>query len=801
MLQIVSAKTGWSHPEGFPQGYGVPTIADLFKRTGDILNELGRANHTNIYFTVAHHSGIGGQRPSRTNATFEQQTVLPFDIDYVDQARLNEYLLPVSELLKCEKENLVLVSSGYGLQVYAHLKNPIRSAKYMKETKLAYNELCHRLQEALDLKKLPGKVDPVIWDPARIMRMPGTLNEKPGRTPAEARLLQYSDAALDIDIELLSDLSRIREQNILPEQLRRRYPKPDLSEMVKECHFVRWAIEKTEEVHEPQAFDLFSLLHAQSPTSKVELKGKEWSARELAEDIFARATASASLARTDFDVKWESSARYGARKCSTVAANWSEGCVTCPHNGLIPTPLALKSIEHIESKELGYWVVNEKGGYSHPHYPDLCKVYREESSYATTSEGRLFNFDGKKYEESSELSLKAWLDRTVNPSDPLRDRHCSEFVRMALRKGSLSRPQEDHLFIRSLHGKLNCQNGMLNMLTGELLPHTPDCGFQYVLPYDYLPDESSPFFLEWLNTIMLGRRELVEAVLDMMAYVLWPAYNDHVFAFFIGIGMNGKSTLLKIIQRMIGKENYSAVSIQQLGSNRFAPSQLEGKLANISSESSGYEMTLEEMNVIKNLSAGEEMMAERKGLQGFLLHNTAKLIFSANKAPRFKEDGLAIQRRMLAIPFDYVIEKSDTRVEERLFAEIPKIVSLLVRRIQENVKLNDGFFRVSRGGVVAQKTQERLLMGDDSVIEWSKEEIDAKEEYSEDACIPVTESFARYTQWCRSNNFMPQNRMHFSRRMYRFVLPPNIDAAKNMIRVGEKTQRVFKRTKWKEREL
>jgi P4 family phage/plasmid primase-like protien len=236
----------------------------------------------------------------------------------------------------------------------------------------------------------------------------------------------------------------------------------------------------------------------------------------------------------------------------------------------------------------------------------------------------------------------------------------------------------------------------------------------------------------------------------MMAYCLWPEYSDHVFAVMVGEGANGKSTIMRIIQEIVGRSNYSAVSLQQLASNKFMSAQLEGKLVNIAGEASGKELSYEQLNIIKALSAGDEITIERKNQQPYQAVNTAKLFFSANKVPQFAEKDRAITRRLLVLPFDMQIRNPDSNIEKRLIAEVPAILAMLVRHIQVKVA-KEGKFIVQRGSRDIMAAQKKVLMEGNTVQSWLNENIVttnnmADFEYSQNL-------YAHYTQWCESNGY------------------------------------------------
>lgn len=805
MIQIVllrvDPKTGKKyhrHPHGCPNGYSVSTIESLFKNLGGILDQLRAKdpdNLKNVYYTVGVHSGVGGPSPVRDKISYAYQEIMAFDIDYVDTARYHEYLPTVAKVLNVAPDSLTFVRTGNGLHFIANLKTPIRSNKYLEETKPHYNEIVYKINAALKEKGLPGTADPAIWDAPRILRLPNSINEKNG-VEKECILEHHSSVKLDLDITKMSGLDAIALANITPGQLKKNYPRPDYAHVMSNCEFMKWVAESPEQVHEPQFMRLLGLLAAMNPGDKFEFKGKELTPKEFAEEVFNHATASESLKGSDFDAKWEHGIRYGAPKCKTVGQEWIGGCERCPHFAKINTPLALKSDQHISSEENGYWVMG-KNGPLHPHYLDLSRVYKRDRSYVACEPERLFTFDNTHYKPTGQLLVKAWVEKTVGYEEHLRDLHCSEFVKKVLRSGAISEAQERDMFERTIRGKLNCQNGVVDVTTGELFPHSPSLGFKYVLPYDFAPGGVSELFLDWLAEIMENRTELMDAMLDLMAYCLWPSYDDHVFGYLVGEGSNGKSTVLRIMQELLGRNNYSAISLAQLGGNRFAPANLEGKLANISEESSGSDLSFEELNVIKDLSAGGEIQVERKGQQAFMMRNQAKLIFSANKTPKFHESGKAIRRRLLVIPFDHQIKNPDENVAKQLLAEAPRICSMLVTRIQENIRQHNGKFIVSRGGETAHQAQERVLLSGSSVHEWGKACLESSAHLPEEKYITCLEAYQRYTNWCQENNFKAVNSVTFGYSMTHGVLTGAITGSL-VKKISGKSTRVYPRTQWKE---
>ena len=210
--------------------------------------------------------------------------------------------------------------------------------------------------------------------------------------------------------------------------------------------------------------------------------------------------------------------------------------------------------------------------------------------------------------------------------------------------------------------------------------------------------------------------------------------------------------------------------------------------------------TLDETNVLKALTSGAEIEVEKKGEQGFKLKNRAKMIFSANKTPRFHETGKAIRERLLVIPFDYAIESSDSNVGKRLIAEVPKICSFLVRRIRDNMAENGGRFVVSKGGVAAKEAQDKVLLAGNSVAEWAHAHLESGPHLSDDDYVLCSAVYTSYSDWCHRNNYRTYSLHSFGHYIGQGVLH---SVAKSKLRrmnfsTESKVGRVYPHTRWKE---
>lgn len=198
-------------------------------------------------------------------------------------------------------------------------------------------------------------------------------------------------------------------------------------------------------------------------------------------------------------------------------------------------------------------------------------------------------------------------------------------------------------------GILNVANGLLNLNTGELLPHTADRYSTIQIPVKYDPKADCPAIKRFL--IQIVEQDVVPILEELFGYTLMANCKYEKAFMFVGNGANGKSTLLKLLEAFIGCENVSNVSLQAIDEHRFAKIKLKGKLLNIDDDLPA--KTLRESGEFKKVVSGSPIEAEYKGKDMEKFTPTAKLVFSANTLPRNNDNSPGFWRRWIVVQFPH----------------------------------------------------------------------------------------------------------------------------------------------------
>lgn len=308
------------------------------------------------------------------------------------------------------------------------------------------------------------------------------------------------------------------------------------------------------------------------------------------------------------------------------------------------------------------------------------------------------------------------------------------------------------------------QNGILNLKTKELSPFSPDKVYFAKLPPTYDTTKDCPLSKEFCRQIF-AEEETVNIIQELFGYILVRNYFIPKAFLFTGVGRNGKSTLLNLLERFVGRDNTSNVGLQALEKDPYAEAGLHLKYANISSDLPAEGM--KDTGKFKALSAGDTMSANRKFMTHLKFHNYAKLLFAANTIPssRDQSDGFFSRWIILDCPNKfYTKEEIDSMTEEE-----KKGVRVADRTLIDKLSSEDelsgllnwgleGLSRLIANGsftysVTTTKLKSLYLLKSNSLAAFFDMYCDTSDVYQE----TLKQDFrAKYIKFCKDNYVQPR---------------------------------------------
>lgn len=240
----------------------------------------------------------------------------------------------------------------------------------------------------------------------------------------------------------------------------------------------------------------------------------------------------------------------------------------------------------------------------------------------------------------------------LSDSDAARDRATrllgdSYRRNYATNAGDIIRARAPRITCEAVPQFINFRNGLYDWQADELCPHDRDAMSTAQLAVKWHPTATCPAFDKFLSEVL--PEDMIELAWELIGYLMYSGNPLHKAVMLVGKGRNGKGTFLRVMNALLGKENVTAVSLQALAGNRFAPASLFGKLANIAGDiDGGY---LETTATFKAITGEDVITAEHKGRDAFDFRPWAVPVFSANKIPASADVTPGFMARWLVVPF------------------------------------------------------------------------------------------------------------------------------------------------------
>ena len=206
---------------------------------------------------------------------------------------------------------------------------------------------------------------------------------------------------------------------------------------------------------------------------------------------------------------------------------------------------------------------------------------------------------------------------------------------------------------------LACRNGTVNLATGELrAARHGDLLTRGVETSTTTPRPFPRFWLDFLDTIFAGDVDLIAYVQRLLGYCVTGVVAEHIVPVFCGAGANGKSTLLGVMQDLLGDHAITAPEGLVIQTAREAHPErlaaLRGRRLVVSDELEERAVLAESM--VKMLSGGDTISAREVYGRRFNFRPTHKIVLATNHRPRVHGTDFAIWRRLRVVPFGVKID-------------------------------------------------------------------------------------------------------------------------------------------------
>lgn len=225
---------------------------------------------------------------------------------------------------------------------------------------------------------------------------------------------------------------------------------------------------------------------------------------------------------------------------------------------------------------------------------------------------------------------------------------------------------------------INFRNGMYDVKRRKLFPHTPKIFSINQVPWDYDPDVDHGSGAEFEKYIeyAIPSEDDREMFLEYAGLCCSIDTSQQKFMLISGEGGTGKSTIINLLQKIVGRQNISNVPLSKLSEN-FRAISMMGKLMNSCAD---LEIdALDDVTIVKKLVGEDSISDSYKGKDIISFDNYAKMLFSVNELPIVRNEKTeAFYRRLLVLTMDKKPEHPDPDLAVKLESEIPYVIDQMM---------------------------------------------------------------------------------------------------------------------------
>jgi putative DNA primase/helicase len=229
---------------------------------------------------------------------------------------------------------------------------------------------------------------------------------------------------------------------------------------------------------------------------------------------------------------------------------------------------------------------------------------------------------------------------------------------------------------------LNTPAGIVDLCSGRMRPRR--AGDYCTQVAAVAPDATlkATNWLRFISEVFDNDTAMMAFVQRALGYCMTGDRREQKIIFMHGAGSNGKSTLLDLVQWLLGTYalKLPAVALMQAKTERHPTelAQLRGRRLAVSSELEEGQYWAEAR--IKELTGDDVLTARFMRQDFFEFRQTHKHLIAGNYKPRLRGGDLALARRFVLVPFNATFEgtRRDPLLPMKLRAEAPAVLAWLI---------------------------------------------------------------------------------------------------------------------------
>jgi putative DNA primase/helicase len=286
-------------------------------------------------------------------------------------------------------------------------------------------------------------------------------------------------------------------------------------------------------------------------------------------------------------------------------------------------------------------------------------------------------------------------------------------------------------------------NGLLDVETRRLLPHTPQFFNQTSVPFAYDPQAPQPEqWLHFLGQLWPKDRDPIDALGEWFGYVTSGRLDLHKILLMVGPTRGGKGVIARLLSALIGRKNVAGPTLNSLG-GEFGLAPLISKPLVIVSDARfvGKDSSVVVERLL-SISGEDTLTVNRKYRQQWTGKLPCRLHIISNELPRLGDASTAIVGRIVLLLLENSwLGKEDHDLEPALQSELTGILNWALEGLRRLTVTNENrFTRVASADEAI--TAMRDLASPVRAFVREKCELDPKRE------INCDQLYSTFRAWC-----------------------------------------------------
>jgi len=310
---------------------------------------------------------------------------------------------------------------------------------------------------------------------------------------------------------------------------------------------------------------------------------------------------------------------------------------------------------------------------------------------------------------------------------------------------------------------LNCKNGVLDLRSGEMKPHSKDYKFTYSLPVDYNPKANPSPWVNFLHQVCGA--EMTDFLQMAVGYSLTGHTWEEILFYIFGPTRSGKGTFTETILKMFGHDPIATeADFETFTANRDGNTQnfdLAGlKPCRFVAASESNKHNALNPAKIKQMTGGNSIRCAFKHRSHFTYRPQFKIWLSSNHPVNVDVDDLAAWARLRVINFPHSFLGKEDKTLKRRLGE-PQVLTGVLRWAVEGAKR----WYANNNGLPLPQAVADATEAQRTAQDFVQQFLDEMCAAGDGIVTPSGQLHRVYKEWANDNGITPKHQRLFSQSL------------------------------------